>query len=133
MAAKSALIDSGATENFLNHDTAKRLKITLKELPMPRIMNNIDGTTNQSGLIKHYYDFCLKMGEHKAIQHFYIRGIGVDHFILGFPWLQKFNPLIDWKRRKLEGPHLTISTTNKTLKSEAAENQSSHMGKHASK
>ena len=95
MAAKIALVDSGATENFLDHDIAKRLGIIPKELSTPQIMNNINGTTNQSGLVRHYYDFCLKMGEQEAIQRFYIGGIGTDHFILGFPWLQEFNPQIN--------------------------------------
>ena len=120
-AAELALIDSGATENFLDHDTAKRLGITPKKLSMPQIINNVDRTTNQSGLIKHYYEFRLKMGEQEAIQRFYIRGIGTDRFILGFPWLQEFNPQINWAKRKVEGPHLIISTTNKTLEQEAAE------------
>ena len=120
-AAEIALVDSGATENFLDHDTAKRLGITPKELSTPRIMNNIDGTTNQTGLVKHYYDFRLKMGENETIQRFYIGGIGMDRFILGFPWLQEFNPSIDWTRKKLTGPHLTVSTTNRTMEQEAAE------------
>ena len=118
-AAKIALINSRATENFLNHDTAKRLGIIPKELSMPRIMNNVNRTTNQSGLIRHYYDFRLKMGE-QAIQRFYIGGIGTDHFILRFPWLQEFNPQINWAKWKVEGPHLTISTTTKTLEQEVA-------------
>jgi hypothetical protein len=91
-AAETALVDSGATENFLNHDTAKRLGITPRILATPRVMNNVDGTTNQQGLIHHYYDFKLKMGDHETIQRFYIGGIGTDRFILGFPWLQEFNP-----------------------------------------
>ena len=121
MAAEIALINSGATENFLDHDTAKRLGIVPKELPIPWIMNNIDGTMNQTGLIKHYYDFCLKMGEHETIQRFYIGGIGTDCFILGFPWLQEFNLPINWTKCRVEGPHLTIFTTNRTLEQEAAE------------
>ena len=120
-AAETALVNSGATENFLNHDTAKQLGITPKELPTPRIMNNVDGTTNQTGLVKHFYDFHLKMGQQEAIQQFYIGGIGMDRFILGFPWLQEFNPQIHWTKKKVEGPHLTISTTNQTLEQEAAE------------
>ena len=34
-AAETALVDSGATENFLDHDTAKRLGIIPRELPIP--------------------------------------------------------------------------------------------------
>ena len=121
MAAETALVDSGATENFLDHDTAKRLGITPKELPTPQIMNNVDGTTNQTGLIKHFYDFRLKMGDQEAIQRFYIGGIGTDRFILGFPWLQEFNLQINWTKKKVEGPYLTVSTTSCTLEQEAAE------------
>jgi hypothetical protein len=115
MAAEVALVDSGATENFLNHDMAKRLGITPRLLAMPRVMNNIDGTTNQQGLIHHYYDFELRMGDHKTIQRFYIGGIGTDRFILGFPWLQEFNPQINWMKKICLGPPLVVSTTNKTL------------------
>jgi hypothetical protein len=120
-AAEVALVDSGATENFLNHDTARRLGITPRLLSTPRIMNNVDGTTNQTGLIQHYYDFKLRMGDHEAIQRFYIRGIGTDHFILGFPWLQEFNLNINWMKKKHLGPPLTISTTTKTLGEQMAE------------
>ena len=57
MAAKTALIDSGATENFLNHKTTERLGITPKKLSVPQVMNNVNKTTNQSGLMQHYYNF----------------------------------------------------------------------------
>ena len=74
-AAETALVDSGATENFLDHDTAKCLGITPKELPIPRIMNNVDRTTNQTRLVKHFYDFRLKMGEQETIQRFYVKAL----------------------------------------------------------
>jgi hypothetical protein len=120
-AAEIALVDSGATENFLNQDTARRLGITPRLLSTPRIMNNVNGTTNQMGLIQHYYDFKLKMGDHEAIQHFYIGRIGTDRFILGFPWLQEFNLDINWTKKKHLGPPLTISTTTRTLGEQTVE------------
>jgi hypothetical protein len=61
------------------------------------------------------------MGNHEAIQRFYIGGIGTDRFILGFPWLQEFNPDINWAKKKHLGPPLTISTTTKTLGEQTAE------------
>jgi hypothetical protein len=120
-AAEVALVDSGATEMFLNHNTARRLGITLRVLATPRIMNNVDGTTNQQGLIRHYYNFKLRMGDHETIQRFYIGGIGADRFILGFPWLQEFNPRINWTKRTCLGPPLIISMTTKTLGEQTAE------------
>ena len=68
-AAKIALVDSGATKNFLNHDTAKQLGIIPKELPTPQIMNNVNRSLNQSGLVKHYYDFRLKMGDREPFNN----------------------------------------------------------------
>src|SRR6267142_413407 len=44
-----ALLDSGATENFLNLTYARWLKIPIKRLQNPCTLLNVDGTKNQSG------------------------------------------------------------------------------------
>jgi hypothetical protein len=44
-----ALVDSGATENFMNLSYAKWLKLPIKQLPQPRKLYNVDGTENKSG------------------------------------------------------------------------------------
>src|SRR6266850_2584120 len=44
-----ALIDSGATENFMNLGYAKYLQLPIKHLEEPRSLFNVDGTTNKSG------------------------------------------------------------------------------------
>jgi len=41
-----ALLDSGATENFLNLTYARWLKIPIKRLSQPRTLLNVDGTEN---------------------------------------------------------------------------------------
>jgi hypothetical protein len=43
-----ALIDSGATKNFMNLTYAKWLKLPIQQLPQPRKIFNIDGTINKS-------------------------------------------------------------------------------------
>jgi len=50
-AAESALLDSGATNNFIDHQTASRLHIHPKELPRPHLLHNVDGTENRTGRI----------------------------------------------------------------------------------
>jgi len=42
-----ALLDSGATENFLNLAYAKWLKLPIKQLPTPRTLLNVDGMENK--------------------------------------------------------------------------------------
>jgi hypothetical protein len=53
MAEEVALIDSGATENFIDWETVKKLKLGSKKLSEPVRLRNIDGTYNQSGSVTH--------------------------------------------------------------------------------
>ena len=41
-----ALVDSGATENFMDLKYAKYLKLPIRQLPEPWKVFNVDGTTN---------------------------------------------------------------------------------------
>ena len=47
------LLDSGATENFLDPRTVERLRIPIQKLSEPRIIYNIDGMLNKAGSITH--------------------------------------------------------------------------------
>jgi hypothetical protein len=44
-----ALVDSGATENFLNLSYAKWLRLPVKMLKNPQKLYNVDGTENKAG------------------------------------------------------------------------------------
>jgi hypothetical protein len=43
-----ALLDSGATENFMNLAYAKWLRLPIKALPEPKPLLNVDGTENKA-------------------------------------------------------------------------------------
>jgi predicted aspartyl protease len=45
-AEATALVDSGATENFMNLNYAKWLGLPMKRLSHPRQVYNVDGTLN---------------------------------------------------------------------------------------
>jgi hypothetical protein len=49
-----ALLDSGATENFMNLDYAKYLQLPIQCLKEPRKLYNVDGTPNQSGELQYF-------------------------------------------------------------------------------
>ena len=53
MADKKALVDSGATDNFIHPAFAKRLGLTMTPLEKPKRIYNIDNTSNKSGSITH--------------------------------------------------------------------------------
>jgi len=48
-----ALLDSGATKNFLDEEVWKRLQIGRTKLPEPLMVHNVDGTKNRTGKINH--------------------------------------------------------------------------------
>lgn len=56
MPDKKALVDSGATDNFMHPAFAKRMGLGLQKLPNPKKIYNIDNTSNRSGMITHYLD-----------------------------------------------------------------------------
>jgi hypothetical protein len=56
MANRKALVDSGATDNFMHPTFTKKMGLGLQELPQPKKIFNIDNTTNKSGMITHFLD-----------------------------------------------------------------------------
>jgi hypothetical protein len=44
---KTGLLDTGATESFINHESVVCLKLGTQKLPITRPIYNIDGTQNQ--------------------------------------------------------------------------------------
>jgi len=108
MAEEVALIDSGTTENFIDQETVRKLKLGSKKLSEPVQLRNIDGTYNQSGSVTHFIDLLVNRGGRKITQWFYIMNLGSDRIILGYPWLHTFNPEIDWPNCKLIGPKVKM-------------------------
>ena len=120
--AKQALLDSGATDNFIDQRTVKRLNIPTRRLDRPRILYNVDKTENRSGRITHYVDLEITRGIQTKVQRFYITNLGIDRFILGFPWLYEFNPDIDWRQHTANGLPLHLRQTTKTAGDTMASN-----------
>ena len=60
----SALIDSGATGNFMDLQLLSRDNFILVRLPTPILAYNVDGTTNQKGTIRWKVKTTLTLGDH---------------------------------------------------------------------
>src|SRR5258708_14583381 len=97
MADKKALVDSGATNNFMHPQFAARMGIGTKELPNPRKIWNIDGTMNKGRYLTHYVHLDVQTkGIHKETQ-FLLTDLGREDLILGYPCLATFEPKVTWK------------------------------------
>ena len=85
-AETTTLLDSGATENFIHLDYARKKRLTVKQLVTPRKIVNVDGTPNAKGEIRYYVDLDMSHGAAKVRLRFFLTDIGDRDIILGYPW-----------------------------------------------
>ena len=91
-----ALINSGATGNFIDPYLLSKGIFKLKALPTPIIAFNIDGTPNTKGTIRCTSDISFNTGSFSDKAKFVVVYLSRPQVILGMPWLKKWNPIIDW-------------------------------------
>jgi hypothetical protein len=97
MADKKALVDSGATDNFMHPAFAKQMGLGLQLLPTPKKIFNIDNTTNKSGMITQFLDLNVRTNGINKEMRFLVTDIGHEEILLGYPWLATFEPRFNWK------------------------------------
>src|SRR5258708_39933801 len=108
MGDKKALVDSGATDNFMHPHFAKRMGIGTQELPNPRKIWNIDGTMNKGGYLTHYVNLDVQTkGIHKEMR-FLLTDLGGEDLILGYPCLATFVPKVTWKTATIDTMALPV-------------------------
>jgi hypothetical protein len=103
-----ALLDSGATENFMELKYAEWLQLPIKRLPEPRRLLNVDGTLNKGGTLQFYTDLKVQTGTQYVALRFFLSELGENKMILGYPWFAAVQPNIDWKRGWIDHTQLPI-------------------------
>ena len=109
-ADKRVLVDSSATENFMDHSMIRHLGIGTRKLSVPRRIFNVDGTENIAGQLTEFCTLRVRKGDQNHLQTFYVTSLGADQAILGYPWLRIFNPRINWEEGRILGPEIRIET-----------------------
>src|SRR5271168_839052 len=92
-----ALVDSGAGGKFIDKNFARNSKMDIYNLERPMKALNVDGTENKRGTIKQYVDLTFTINGRPQTQRLFLTGLGKQKIILGFPWLQEQNPIINWR------------------------------------
>jgi len=77
----SALIDSGATNNFISLDLVEHFFIPTIKLAKPKTVQNIDGTRNSIGTIDKAAHLDLTYNGKKDTHNFYVIDLGEDHMV----------------------------------------------------
>jgi hypothetical protein len=108
MADIKALVDSGATDNFIHPNFVKRMGLGQRELDKPKNIYNIDDTTNKSGQITHYLSLAVTTVGKMQEMRFLITDIGCEGVLLGYPWLSTYEPCFSWKHGTIDESNLPI-------------------------
>ena len=91
-----ALLDSGANIIFIDRRWARDKNIPLILLQNPIPVFNVDGTKNSARNITHLANIIIDYQGHCEKVTAKVTDLGKNQVILGYTWLKKHNPDIDW-------------------------------------
>jgi len=97
-----ALVDFGTTSSFIDQTFVTQHNIHVVKKSAPVLVEVIDGRTIASGAITHKTaPLELRIGKHT--EKIVLNIISTPHhpIILGLPWLEAHNPIIDWRSKTL--------------------------------
>lgn len=112
-----ALLDSGASACFIDEDFAKLHNFPLVKKLTPVHVEVIDGRPLSSGNITYEtkpLKICLE--NHRSNIVFNVIKTPSCPVILGLSWLDKYNPSIDWKLRKVTFPTNSLKEESTKIK-----------------
>jgi len=102
------LLDSGATENFINVHYARRLGLPIQRLAQERRLFNVNGTPNRAGTLEYFTDITTRTGTKRTRLRYFLIDLGDNQVILGYPWFASAQPRIDWVKGWIDYQQLPI-------------------------
>ena len=60
------LLDSGATENFINISYTQKMNLPIQKLTQERKLFNVNGTPNKVGILKYFVNMTMRTGEKRT-------------------------------------------------------------------
>jgi len=97
-----ALLDSGATGLFISKKYAERGDFKLIKLEKPILVKNVDGTGNSRGVLLYEVKVNVYFKGHVERVKMDVCNLEKIEVILGIPWLQTYNPEIDWEKGEVK-------------------------------
>ena len=89
------LINSECTKSCIDSGFVKNNKIKTYPFKNPFSVFNVNGTSNNGGLLKDYVELKLSVKEHLEIICLTVTTLVFSNIFLGYDWLTKYNPEID--------------------------------------
>ncbi len=90
------MIDSGSQSSLVSEGFVLKHQLTCAPLRPAILIQGLDGEPLSKGSISHVVVLNVKLGDHSEFKTFGIVKMPWD-LLLGIDWLQKHNPVINWK------------------------------------
>ena len=97
----NAMIDSGATEDFIDQEVCNKHGIKMIKAKHPREIYLADGKPSAMGPVTHMTKVPMDISSHRELAVFQVANLQNYEVILGMPWLRKHNPTIDWNDKNI--------------------------------
>ena len=91
------LLDSGVIGIIMDKKMVARHGFKLQKLERPVIVRNVDGINNSGRATMHQVEVNVYYKNHIERIRMNVCNLGRTDIILGMPWLQAYNPEINWK------------------------------------
>jgi hypothetical protein len=119
----TGLLDSGATDSFIDKGMIDRYGLKVKVLDRPIPVYNADGGRNKLGDITGYVDLEMRIGDHKEIMRLHTTSLGQERIFIGHDWLRKHNPDINWETAEVTMSRCPKKTCGYKYRRKRAEKQ----------
>jgi len=97
----NAMIDSGATEDFIDREVCNKHGIEMIKAKKPRESYLADGNPSAMGPVTHMTQVPMDISSHRELATFQVANLQNHEVILGMPWLREQNPTSDWNDKRI--------------------------------
>ena len=89
--------------NFVDRVVMENNNLEMHKLANPYYVINVDNTPNKAGQITKYVQAYVEIGSYKMAQHLFVTNLGNKKKMIGYSYLYKHNPNIDWQKGSMGG------------------------------
>ena len=111
----NAVIDSGATSNYIHKQFVEKHKLQTEKLPRPQPLYNVDGSQNNIAMMTEHITLQVDMDGMTTDIDFKVADLYNNDAIIGLPWLRDVGPTIDWKEKTISMPEFIRSTREESM------------------
>ena len=97
----NAMIDSGATEDFINEEICQKQQDSTIATENPRQIYLADGNPSDMGPVTHIAIVPMTIENHHELATLQVANLQNHEDILGMPCVKEHNPKIDWGKNKI--------------------------------